>query len=75
MIHRHLDTTDWTLAAIDSVLDRGDLPDWRDLFAAAAANRELAKNVLHIARAHHIRGASALACHLIKKFHPDIFDT
>jgi hypothetical protein len=35
MDHRHLKTQFWSAAAVDSVLERGDLKDWRELFAAA----------------------------------------
>ena len=63
MNHRHLDS-EWTAAAIDSVLEYGDLPDWRELFAAVRDNPELAHRVSDVARRHPLGGASALAIHL-----------
>jgi hypothetical protein len=72
MRHRHLNTTSWTRAAIDSALERGDLPDWRELFDAVRQNRELAKEVLVVARGHYIAGSSALADHLVRKLWPDL---
>lgn len=46
MKHRHLNTSEWTRAAIDSALEYGDLPDWRELFAAVRESRALALEVL-----------------------------
>jgi hypothetical protein len=66
MKHRHLDTTEYTLAAIDSVLEYGDLPDWRALFAAARRDPRLAEKVLHIARHRPADGASELAIYLLR---------
>jgi hypothetical protein len=37
MIHRHITDTSWTPAALDSLLERGDLPDWRELIADLSA--------------------------------------
>src|ERR1041385_1441678 len=31
MLHRHLNHSDWTLAAIDDVIARGRLDDWKEL--------------------------------------------
>jgi len=50
--HRHLNTQEWSAAAVDSVLDRGDLPDWQALFAAVRSNQEVADLVLRVATAH-----------------------
>lgn len=36
MPHRHLDTTDWTVAAVASVLERGDALDVLELLRALA---------------------------------------
>ena len=67
MQHRHLNTQEWSAAAIDSVLDRGDLPDWRQLFAAARNNPEVAGLVLRVATDHDLGGASILAKALIER--------
>ncbi len=67
MQHRHLNTQEWSAATIDSVLDRGDLTDWRKLFAAARSDREVALLVLQVATAHDLGGASFLAIALIKR--------
>lgn len=73
MKHRHLTTSEWTLATIDSVLEYGDLPDWRELFAAASSNQEVAKNILKIAETHYVEGSSALAKTLVQQLWPDLF--
>jgi hypothetical protein len=51
MQHRHLNTQGWSLAAIDSALERGRLADWRELFAAAAEDRRIAEKILRMAAA------------------------
>lgn len=61
MQHRHLNTGAWSAAAVDSVLERGDLCDWRELFAAARENREVADLVWRVATEHDLGGASVLA--------------
>lgn len=67
MQHRHL-TADagWSKAAIDSVLERGDLADWQELFAAVEQDGDLAANVIKVARQHPTL-SSALAIHLAEK--------
>lgn len=72
MIHRHLNTTDWTLAAIDSALDRGDLADWRELFAAARTDYSLAARIVEVATKHDLGGASALARTLAVRLWPQL---
>jgi hypothetical protein len=72
MQHRHLNSRSWTKAAIDSALEYGELPDWRELFRAAAADRTLAEDVVAVARAHPMDGASALAIALIENFWPGL---
>ena len=67
MQHRHLDTQKWSAAAIDSVLDRGGLDDWQQLFAAVRSNREVADLVLRVATEHELGGASILAKALVER--------
>lgn len=68
MKHRHLNAQTWSSAAIDSVLERGDLPDWRELFAAVRQSREVADGVLRAASAHDTGGTSALVKALMPIF-------
>jgi hypothetical protein len=67
MYHRHLNTNHWTAATIDSVLERGDLRDWKELFSAVRANQEVAELVLLVATRHDLGGASILPKALVNR--------
>ena len=54
------------------ILWRGDLPDWRELFAAAKADKQLAENILAIAAKRDHGGASVLARELAIRLWPDL---
>lgn len=72
MEHRHLKTGDWSLEAIDSALERGNLAEWRELFQAARKDVSLAQNILRVASAHYLGGASELARHLVLTIWPQL---
>lgn len=72
MMHRHINGSEWTLAAIDSVLERGDLPDWRELFDAIRVSRGLGEKVLQVASRHYLGGTSVLAIELTRHIWPDL---
>ncbi|MCI0419939.1 MAG: hypothetical protein L0312_12060 [Acidobacteria bacterium] len=72
MEHRHLKTGDWSLEAIDSALERGNLADWRELFQTARKDVTLAQNILRVASAHDLGGASELARHLVLTMWPQL---
>lgn len=48
MIHRHLQGQAWSLMAIESLLERGKLPDWREFGRAVRQDRTLAEAALHV---------------------------
>lgn len=74
MIHRNINTTEWTRMAIDSCFERGNLVDWQELFQAAKGNREIAKDILVMARRRQeADGTAALAESLVRKLHPELF--
>ena len=52
MLHRHLNHSGWTLAAIDDVIARGRLDDWKRLRDAAANNTEIQKRILRVSKPH-----------------------
>jgi hypothetical protein len=52
MLHRHLNHSDWTLAAIDDVIARGRLDDWKQLRDAAARSVEIYARILRVCAAH-----------------------
>lgn len=74
MIHRHLDIPEGTavedlgLAALDDLLDRGDLSDWAPLAKAILAEPEgrLANSVVGLCEAHPMYGTSVLWSSWIK---------
>ena len=74
MRHRHLTTTEWALDTIDSALERGDLPDWRELFSAVRADRAVAEKVLRVTEAHDLGGASVTARELTLRYWPELAD-
>ena len=46
MLHRHLDHSEWTLAAIDDVIARGRLDDWKRLRDAAESRKDIQERIL-----------------------------
>ena len=72
MRHRHLATNHWSAVAIDSVLERGDLPDWKALFHVVRRDRRVAELVLKVATQHDLGGASILAKYLVEQLHPTL---
>jgi len=51
-MHRHLNHSDWTLAAIDDVIARGQLDDWKDLRDAAAHQTHIRERILRVFEPH-----------------------
>jgi hypothetical protein len=72
MEHRHLNHQSWSAAAVDSALERGNLHDWKELFAAVRDNREVAALVLRVASERKSDGASILAKALIERMAPGL---
>lgn len=70
MRHRHIDSQAWSAATIESVLERGDLPDWQELFRAVRTHREIADLVFRVAAQRDLGGASALAKALVQRLRP-----
>lgn len=68
MMHRHLDYSPDTspeelgLAALDDILDRGDMKDWLPLRQAVTQDpwSQLADDILHLCQAHCMYGTSVL---------------
>jgi hypothetical protein len=50
MLHRHLNHSEWTLAAIDDVIARGRLVDWKELRDAAASQTEIRERILRVSK-------------------------
>ncbi len=52
MLHRHLTHQQFTLAAIDDIIARGQRQDWVSLRQAALADRAVLEKVLRVCQAH-----------------------
>jgi len=72
MEHRHLNTKAWSAAAVDSALERGDLSDWQELFAAAQRQPDVAEVIRLVASAHDLGGASVLAKALVERLRQEL---
>jgi hypothetical protein len=48
MEHRHLSGPSWTLAAVDDVIARGGMEDWKELRRAAADEAEAHERILRV---------------------------
>ena len=72
MRHRNITTGEWTLMAIDSLFERGTLPDWQEFAEALKDNAELARNTLFMCERHSDKGSAALARTLVEHFHPEL---
>jgi hypothetical protein len=72
MEHRNLNTEEWSRMAIDSLFDRGTLPDWQEFAAVLQRDINLARETLFMAERHAEQGAAELARVLVEHFHPDL---
>lgn len=70
MIHRHLATTAWSLMAIESLFDRGNVEDWREFANALRGDQALAERTLRVCAYREPDGAEAIARVLIDRLHP-----
>ena len=52
MLHRHLNHSEWTLAAIDDVIARGRLDDWKRLRDAAENCTEIRERIIRVSKHH-----------------------
>jgi len=52
MQHRHLNHSDWSLAAVDDVIARGRLEAWKELRDAAGRRPEVRERILRVCAAH-----------------------
>ena len=68
MKHRHLNHEELTLAALDDILERGDLRDWTPLVLEIQLEpfREVAQKVLQICDNHEIYGSTRLFRRLVE---------
>ncbi len=72
MIQRHLQGETWSLMAIESLLERGGLPDWREFARALRQDRRLAEATLHVCDGPVDPGSAELARTLVAHLYPDL---
>lgn len=49
MLHRHLNHSGYTLAALDDLIGRGKREDWAELRSVALADRNVMEKILRVA--------------------------
>ena len=72
MRHRNITTQQWTRMAIDSLFERGTLPDWQEFARALRDDAELARHTLFMCERHFNEGSAALARTLAEYFHQEL---
>lgn len=65
MTHRHITATDWSLMAIESLLDRGTLEDWREFARAIKRDPSLPARVRKVCDYRQPDGAERIALALL----------
>ncbi len=72
MKHRNLQTEDWSKMAIDSLFERGKLPDWKEFVSVLGNDANVAKDALAVCRYHQNTDSVKLALVFLKDFYPEI---
>ncbi len=72
MKHRNLNTEDWSRMAIDSLFERGTLPDWREFVEALKKDETLAKETLYMCQTHQNKDSAKLAFVFVEEFYPEL---
>jgi hypothetical protein len=72
MYHRHLTTQQWTLMAIESMMERGQLADWREFARALRKSKRIAADTLRVCEYVEDRPSAALARALVSSYFPEL---
>ncbi|OHB81763.1 MAG: hypothetical protein A2W31_07420 [Planctomycetes bacterium RBG_16_64_10] len=72
MHHRHLTTQEWTLMALESLMERGELQDWREFAQALSKSERLACDTLRVCEYVQDRPSAALARMLVVSCYPEL---
>ncbi len=72
MRHRHLTTQEWTLMAIESLLERGQLADWREFSKALSNSESLAVDTVRVCEYAEDRRPASLATFLVFSCYPTL---
>lgn len=74
MKHRNLKTEDWSKMAIDSLFERGTLPDWKEFVSVLEKDKHLAEETLAVCKYHQNTNSVKLALVFLEDFYPDIIE-
>ena len=72
MMHRNLTTSEWTLMALESLMERGQLADWREFARALEGNEQLARDALRVSEYVEDRASASLMRVLVSQQFPDL---
>lgn len=75
MKYRNLTTEQWSRMAIDSLFERGSLPDWKEFASVLSKDKHLAQETIAVCRYHKNSGSAKLAQVLVDNIYPDIDET
>jgi hypothetical protein len=72
MMHRNLTTSEWTLMALESLMERGQLADWREFARALKGNEQLARDALCVSEYVEDRASASLVRVLVSQRFPGL---
>src|SRR5512135_2183673 len=72
MMHRNLTTSEWTLMALESLMERGRLADWREFERALKGNEQLAHDALRVSEYVEDRASASLVRVLVLQRFPGL---
>ncbi|HKI16248.1 MAG TPA: hypothetical protein VKA15_00125 [Isosphaeraceae bacterium] len=72
MMHRNLTTSEWTLMALESLIERGQLADWREFARALKGNERLARAALRVSEYVKHRASASLVRVLVSQRFPGL---
>jgi hypothetical protein len=72
MMHRNLTTSEWTLMALESLMERGQLGDWREFAQALKGNEQLARDALRVSEYIEDRASASLVRVLVEQRFPSL---
>ena len=71
-MHRNLTTSEWTLMALESLMERGQLADWREFARALEGNEQLARDALRVSEYVEDRASASLIRVLVSQRFPGL---
>ena len=71
-MHRNLTTREWSLMALESLMERGELADWREFARALKGNEQLARDALRVSDYVEDRASASLIRVLVSQRFPGL---